>query len=267
MTKLRFPVLILIILIAVSLCACGHTTDDSSTPEGIGIFGFEINPSAQPSMGQTVPGVDTPPVQTSEQPPAFSAGPVIEGDTPTSIKPSDSPTEAPTSEPSQPTSRPTSYHGGNGGNGGGGNGGGNGGGSSTPSTSPSPSAPSPSVDPDTPPSPSTSPEDTPVSPRPSGSDEPVVSPSSSGSDEPVTSPSISPPAPASSATIDEAMAFVGKPLSQLIAAIGYPYSSEYEDVVEGDPDTDRVGTLYFNGYVVTTLRTADGETVTSVVPN
>ena len=32
-------------------------------------------------------------------------------------------------------------------------------------------------------------------------------------------------------------------------------------------NTDRIGTLYFNGYVVTTLRTEDGETVTAVVPN
>ena len=259
MAKLRFPVLILAILIAAVLCACGDTTAASSAPEGIETFGFEINPSAQPSVGQTVPGVDNPPSQVSQQPPANSFGIVIEGDTPTSIQPSASPTATQTS----PTSRPTSSPGGNGGNGGG-NGGGN-------QQNPYPDGgagnelktaaiillvlvrlvKTPKVG-DTSPSPS---GDTPVSPGPSGSDEPV------------TSPSISPPAPVSSATIEEATAYVGKPLSQLIAALGYPYSSDYEDVVEGDPNTDRIGTLYFNGYVVTTLRTEDGETVTAVVPN
>ena len=74
-------------------------------------------------------------------------------------------------------------------------------------------------------------------------------------------------APASSATIDEAAAYVGRPLSSLIAELGYPYRSDYEDVTEGDPETDRIGTLYFNGYIVTTLRTEDSETVTAVIPN
>ena len=74
-------------------------------------------------------------------------------------------------------------------------------------------------------------------------------------------------APASTATISDASAYIGKPLSSLIAELGYPYSSDYEDVVEGDPDTDRIGTLYFDGFIVTTLRTADGETVTGVAPN
>ena len=251
MTKLRFPILILAILTAAVLCACGDTTAASSAPEGINTFGFEINPSTQPSVGQTVDGDENPPVQASEQPPSYSAGPVIEGDTPTSIAPSDNPATEPTDTQTQPTSRPTSSPGGNGG--------GNGGNSTTPSNSSSPSAsPSgtdPSVAPDAPPGSSSSPDDTPVSPRPSGSDDPV------------TSPSISPPAPVSSATIEEASKYIGKPLSVLIADLGYPYNSEYEDVVEGDPNTDRVGTLYFTGYIVTTLRTEDGETVTSVVPN
>lgn len=249
MAKLRFPVLILAILITVALCGCGDTSAVSSAPEGLEVFGFEINPSAQPSVGQTVPGVDNPPSQVSQQPPANSFGIVIEGDTPTSIQPSASPTATQTS----PTSRPTSSPGGNGG----GNGG-NGGGNTTPV--------SPAVSPSSNPTPVTSPDSSPsTSPSPSG-DTPV-SPGPSGSDEPVTSPSISPPAPVSSATIEEATAYVGKPLSQLIAALGYPYNSDYEDVVEGDPNTDRIGTLYFNGYVVTTLRTEDGETVTAVVPN
>ena len=255
MAKKRFPVFILTVLIALFLCACGHTTEASSTPEGIGIFGFEINPDAEPSIGQTLPGVDTPPAQLSQQPPVHSSGPVIEGDTPTSIAPSDNPTAEPEATQSQSTSRPTSSPGGNGGNGG--NSGNNNNpspsSSASPAESPAPSEDSPAVSPSTPPSPSSS--DAPVSPGPSGSDEPV------------TSPSISPPAPVSSATIDDASAYVGKSLSQLIADLGYPYNSEYDDVDEGDPNTDRVGTLYFNGYIVTTLRTEDGETVTSVVPN
>ena len=79
-----------------------------------------------------------------------------------------------------------------------------------------------------------------------------------------TSPAISPPASASTATLEEVQPYVGGPLSELIKDLGYPQRSEYEDVDEDDPDTDRIGTLYFSGFVVTTLRDKNGETIIGV---
>ncbi|MBQ9268109.1 MAG: hypothetical protein IJ206_01180 [Oscillospiraceae bacterium] len=241
MKKFHVAVLILAVLTALLLCACGDTSAVSSAPDGIEVFGFQIDPSAQPSMGQTVPGGENPPAAVSQDAPVTSTGIVIEGDMATSIQPSPSPSSAPvTTRPASPSQ------------------------TAAPVTR-TPASAAPAVSPDTPVSPGASASPN-TSPRPSGSDTPV-SAVPSGSDEPVSSPAISPPAPASTATISDASAYVGKSLSSLIAELGYPYSSDYEDVVEGDPDTDRIGTLYFDGFIVTTLRTTEDETVTAVVPN
>lgn len=77
-------------------------------------------------------------------------------------------------------------------------------------------------------------------------------------------PTIAPPKPVSSATADDATKFIGKTLGEFIAAHGYPESSDYEYIDEEDPDAGEIGTIVFNGFVVKTKKTADGETITSV---
>ena len=79
MKKLCIAVLVLAVLTAL-LCACGDTSAVSSAPDGIEVFGFQIDPSAQPSVGQTVPGGENPPAAVSQEAPVTSAGIVIEGD-------------------------------------------------------------------------------------------------------------------------------------------------------------------------------------------
>lgn len=195
MTKHRFTVLLLAALTVLILCACGATTETSSAPEGLQTFGMAVDPSAQPSTGQTVSGD----VTDNPNQPAASSGPVIEGNTPSSAAPH--------------------------------------------SPAPSSQAPAPSKAPSTP-TPTTSPTATPTS-----------------------SPIISPPAPASTATVDEAAAYVGQSLSELIEKLGYPSRSDYEDIDEEDPDAGKIGTLYFKDFTVTTKRDADGEVVTAVTPN
>lgn len=108
-----------------------------------------------------------------------------------------------------------------------------------------------------------SPSTAPTATRPPSTSTPTSEPSES----PSASPAISPPAPASTATADEAAAYVGQPLSDLIADLGYPIRSDYEDVDEDDPDAGKIGTLYFDGFTVTTLRDNDGETITAVTPD
>ena len=78
MKKLCIAVLVLAVLTAL-LCACGDTSAVSSAPDGIEVFGFQIDPSAQPSVGQTVPGGENPPAAVSQEAPVTSAGIVIEG--------------------------------------------------------------------------------------------------------------------------------------------------------------------------------------------
>lgn len=87
-----------------------------------------------------------------------------------------------------------------------------------------------------------------------------VSPATS----PSTAPTSSPPPGVSTATIEDITPYLGRSVQELINDLGYPYRSDYEDVDEGNPETDRIGTLYFEGFVVHTLRTQDGETVTDV---
>ena len=218
MTHKRFLVVLMAVLTALILCACGDTVEVSSAPDGIDTFGY-VDPSAQPSVAQTVPENNDLPAQPSQIAPAASSGPVIEGDTPTSIQPSasvesDTPASAAPSSGNSAAASPTATW--------------------TPSSS---------------------------SDRPVSSDAPAVS------DEPVSSPAIAPPEQASTASYADAASYVGQSLSALIADLGYPSSSVYEDVDEEDPDTDRIGTLYYDGFTVTTRRTAEGETITGVTAN
>ena len=90
-----------------------------------------------------------------------------------------------------------------------------------------------------------------------GGTTPTVSPS--------TSPAVSPPQPASTATYDEVMEYVGKQLSELIDKRGYPVRSDYDYVDEKEPSQGEIGTLYFSGgFTVTTLRNSDGEVITGI---
>lgn len=143
-------------------------------------------------------------------------------------------------------------------------------GEAAPTSSSQPAASSgPMVEGDSPTStePSASPSSTATS-RPTSSRAPSTSSTPNTPDSsPSASPAISPPAPASTATIDEAMAYVGQSLSSLIADLGVPSRSDYEDVDENDPDAGRIGTLYFDGFTVTTLRDENGEVITAVTPN
>lgn len=119
-------------------------------------------------------------------------------------------------------------------------------------------------------------DDETVSPEPTTTDTPSPSPSatakpSGGSSStpavsPSNSPSIAPPAPASSATIDDVQAYVGKTLNELIENLGYPLSSDYQLVDESDPDKGEKGTLYFSDFIATTRRDDSGEIVTSATP-
>lgn len=82
---------------------------------------------------------------------------------------------------------------------------------------------------------------------------------------PSASPAVSPPQPASTATYDEVMQYVGKQLSELIDKLGYPVRSDYDYVDEKDPSQGEIGTLYFSGgFTVTTLRNSDGEVITGI---
>ena len=201
MTKQRLSILMLAAATLLCLAACGRTTVDSSATEGLQTFGAQVDPSAQPSTGQTVNGTPVSPSTTGQS--TDGSGVIIEDNTQSSSQPATSP-------------------------------------STTGSSSVTP-APTRTPTPTKTPSPSTSPTATPYS-----------------------SPAISPPAPASSATPDEAEDYVGKPLSDLIAELGYPIRSDYEDIDEEDPSAGKIGTLYFNGFTVTTQRDSDGEYITAV---
>ena len=103
--------------------------------------------------------------------------------------------------------------------------------------------------------------------KPSATTTPTKKPSNTTqpSTAPTTSPAVSPPKPATSATYDEVMQYVGKQLSELIDELGYPVRSDYDYVDEEDPTQGEIGTLYFSGgFTVTTLRNSDGEEITGI---
>ncbi len=66
---------------------------------------------------------------------------------------------------------------------------------------------------------------------------------------------------------EKALTFVDQPLEDLIAEIGEPNSSEYASscLVIGEDGED--GVLYYDGFIVTTYRQGDAETVIDVLPN
>ena len=111
-------------------------------------------------------------------------------------------------------------------------------------------------------SPSAAPTST-TTQRPSTSTAPASPSPSDDEDHPV----ISPPAPASTATVDQAKSYIGESVSSLFNDLGYASSSDYEPIDEDDPDAGDIGTLYFDGFTVTTKRTADGEIITAVNAN
>lgn len=200
MTRTRFLLIMLALVTVLALTGCGRIDDssvDSSSPEGIQTFGVDVNPSAQPSMGQVMPEILEVPDET-----AFGDN-TVNGNQDVQF------TETvPVEEPEEETAAPA------------------------PSKAPATSTSTPVV------------SETPVSP----------------------SPTIAPPAPMSSATSDDAQAYVGKSLKELIEALGYPSASEYNPVDEEDPSLGEIGTLYFADYTVTTKRVDGVETVTSVTP-
>lgn len=83
----------------------------------------------------------------------------------------------------------------------------------------------------------------------------------------LTAPEVLPAeAPAAAvASLDDpaetARALIGEPVEALIEAIGEPQSSDYAPscLVDGED-----GNWYYDGFIVYTLRTADGETVYDV---
>ena len=103
--------------------------------------------------------------------------------------------------------------------------------------------------------------------KPSATTTPTKKPSNTTqpSTAPTTSPTITPPQPATTATYDEVMQYVGKQLSELVDALGYPVRSDYDYVDEDDPTQGEIGTFYFSGgFTVTTLRNSDGEVITGI---
>ena len=206
MTRKRIFLLILAVLTALTLVACGASDDssvDSSEPQGLQTFGVMVDPSAQPSMGQVIN--DHP-----ENDPTVPTDVTVDGtDTQTTPPPGQS-----DNNQTPPSTVP----------------------SAAPSTGPSAR-------------PSTPPTTTPVEPSPSPS-----------------APSIAPPPPMSSATVDDVMAYVGRPLTDLIEEWGYPSSSDYEYVDDADPSKGEIGTLHFSDFTVTTRRENGTEIITAVTP-
>lgn len=102
--------------------------------------------------------------------------------------------------------------------------------------------------------------------RPSASRN-TASPSTAPAASPASSANISPPAPASTASYETVAQYVGKQFSELVAAEGYPSSTEYDYIDEEDPSKGEIGTLYYDGFTVTTRRDADGEIITAITPD
>lgn len=69
------------------------------------------------------------------------------------------------------------------------------------------------------------------------------------------------PAEEDESLLETAKSFEGKPLEELIAAIGGPLSSDYAPSCLGDGED---GNLYYDGFTVYTYRDEGGETVNYV---
>lgn len=221
MTKYRMIPLLLALAVLMSLCACGDAVNSDSDVEGIATFGAEIDPSATPAQGETIPGQEP-----AVRPSGSSSGVITEynsGSTPASAEPSAS---------DSVTSGGSAGTGTNSGTGTSGNG--------------------------------TAADASGTGTSGNGSSSGSGIQNATGDTQVTGSPAVSPPAAASTATPEEVQPYIGQSLRSLIEDLGYPQRSEYEDVDEDDPNTDRIGTLYFDGFIVFTLRDKDGETVTGI---
>lgn len=198
MTRTRFSILILAVLTALILAGCGSVDDSTVVSEepGLQTFGVAVNPSAQPSTGQVMPGVSA---SVDAGNTASTGDNVTTDDQNVTVTPSTTAATTTTQSPSTDTSKPAS------------------------STAPSA--------------------------------------------EPSTSPSanIAPPAPVSSANVDEVRGYIGLTFQQLVEELGYPSSSAYEYIDQNDPDKGEIGTIYYPTFTVTTRRADGKEIVTDVV--
>lgn len=116
-------------------------------------------------------------------------------------------------------------------------------------------APTPAPQPEPAPTPEPKPEPQPA-PQPTPAPQPEPAPTPEPAPEPESAPQ---PAADPKAT---AQSLVGHQVSELYAAIGRPVSSDYAPScldLEGED-----GELVYDGFVVYTLKTADGETIDSV---
>ena len=90
---------------------------------------------------------------------------------------------------------------------------------------------------------------------------PVVAPSAAPSETPADSPSTAPTA-APQATKADAAAFIGRNVSDLLAAVGQPASRSYAPSCLGSGED---GELTYDGFTVYTYREGDTETVQDVL--
>ena len=240
MTRTRILALAAAALTVLCLSACGDTVETSSAPEGIATFGFDVDPSAQPSQPENIQqnpqqgGANIPASAPASDTSGQQPGVFTEDNTGSTPVPSPSPTTAPAAATGQ----------------GSGNGGSNPGGTVTAQ---------PTARPTTRPTtqPTTRPTTQPPAQTSPGPSESVIT----------EMPQNTEPAPASTANARQASEYRGHSLRELIDALGYPSSSEYDDVDPDDPESDRIGTLYYSGFIVTTYqdRATGKETVTAVI--
>ena len=99
-------------------------------------------------------------------------------------------------------------------------------------------------------------EETPAEPEPPVEEEPVEEPEEPVEEEP-EEPAEEPPVEEEPAgpTVEDALAFVDQPLSDLIEAIGEPLEEYYEYSCSGPGDD---GLLTYDGFIVFTYREPDG---------
>lgn len=97
MTKFRISVLCAAMLTVLFLAGCGDTVQESSAPEGIETFGTAVNPSIQPSTGQTTPSASGGPSVNVPAP----SGNIGESNAQPASTPS--PSRQPVSEPAEAT--------------------------------------------------------------------------------------------------------------------------------------------------------------------
>ena len=109
------------------------------------------------------------------------------------------------------------------------------------------------------PTPEPEPEAAPVLPEEPVEEEPVEEPEEPAEEEPAEEPEEPAEEPVEEApvgpTVEDALAFVDQPLSDLIEAIGEPLEEYYEYSCSGPGDD---GLLTYDGFIVFTYREPDG---------